>query len=69
LTLGRICLIHSQPDVTGTAVPQLASSVDPQDVSLQTALEALVDPVRRSILRQLDGIPDWSRACGLSICP
>jgi DNA-binding transcriptional ArsR family regulator len=37
---------------------------DPADVSLQDALEALSDPVRRSILRQLADSPDWSRACG-----
>ncbi len=36
----------------------------PRDVSLQDALAALVDPVRRAILRELDGIPDWTKACG-----
>lgn len=34
------------------------------DSDLQTALEVLGDPVRRSILRQLAGQPDWSMACG-----
>ena len=38
--------------------------VDPAEVSLQAALEALADPVRRSILRQLAASPDWTRACG-----
>lgn len=37
---------------------------DPREVSLQVALEALADPVRRMILRDLAGHPDWSRACG-----
>lgn len=37
---------------------------DPEAVSLQAALEALADPVRRSILRQLAASPEWSRACG-----
>jgi DNA-binding transcriptional ArsR family regulator len=40
------------------------SHTDPSDVSLQAALEALADPVRRSILQQLAGSPDWTRACG-----
>ncbi len=44
-----------------TAGPEHA---DPADVTLQEALEALADPVRRSILRQLAESPDWSRACG-----
>jgi DNA-binding transcriptional ArsR family regulator len=38
--------------------------VDPEDVPVQAALEALADPVRRSILRQLAADPDWTRACG-----
>jgi DNA-binding transcriptional ArsR family regulator len=38
--------------------------VDPEDVSLQTALHALADPVRRSIVRQLAASPDWMLACG-----
>jgi DNA-binding transcriptional ArsR family regulator len=36
----------------------------PDDVDLDTALSALADPVRRSILRQLASEPDWSRTCG-----
>src|SRR5215212_3927483 len=34
------------------------------DVPLQAALEAVGDPVRRHILRQLAGLPDWTLACG-----
>ena len=37
---------------------------DPKDVTLQEALEALADPVRRQILRTLASEPDFSRACG-----
>lgn len=37
---------------------------DPAEVSLQDALTAVADPVRRTILRALDGQPDWSKACG-----
>ncbi|MFI9328936.1 ArsR/SmtB family transcription factor [Kitasatospora sp. NPDC052868] len=36
----------------------------PTEVSLQDALDALGDPVRRTILRELAGAPDWTRACG-----
>ncbi|MGF7237439.1 MAG: ArsR/SmtB family transcription factor [Frankia sp.] len=38
--------------------------VDPDEVSLQEALEALADPVRRSILRTLADEADFTRACG-----
>lgn len=37
---------------------------DPAEVELQAALDALADPVRRTILRELAGTPDWTRACG-----
>jgi DNA-binding transcriptional ArsR family regulator len=37
---------------------------DPADVALQDALDALADPVRRSILRECSAEPDFSRACG-----
>ncbi|MFE3204724.1 ArsR/SmtB family transcription factor [Embleya sp. NPDC059237] len=33
-------------------------------MSLQDALDALSDPVRRAILRELAAAPDWERACG-----
>lgn len=36
----------------------------PRHVSLDTALDALADPIRRSIVRQLADGPDWTRACG-----
>jgi DNA-binding transcriptional ArsR family regulator len=38
--------------------------VHPDDVALQTALEAIRDPVRRHIVRQLAAVPDWTLACG-----
>jgi DNA-binding transcriptional ArsR family regulator len=31
---------------------------------LQVALDAVADPVRRSIIRQLAARPDWSITCG-----
>jgi len=37
---------------------------EPADVTLQQALEALSDPVRRSILREVSDEPDFTRACG-----
>ena len=36
----------------------------PSQVPLQDALNAVADPVRRAILRELAGQPDWTRACG-----
>lgn len=36
----------------------------PAEVPLQDALDAVADPVRRMILRELAGRPDWTRACG-----
>ncbi|MFE4371095.1 MULTISPECIES: ArsR/SmtB family transcription factor [unclassified Streptomyces] len=37
---------------------------DLEEVSLQAALDALSDPVRRSILRKCAGEPDFTWACG-----
>jgi DNA-binding transcriptional ArsR family regulator len=37
---------------------------DPDQVTLQSALDALADPVRRLIVKDLASAPDWSRACG-----
>jgi DNA-binding transcriptional ArsR family regulator len=36
----------------------------PDQGDLQVALDALADPVRRSIIRQLESRPDWSMSCG-----
>jgi DNA-binding transcriptional ArsR family regulator len=36
----------------------------PSEVSLQDALVAVADPVRRAIVKELAGNPDWTRACG-----
>jgi DNA-binding transcriptional ArsR family regulator len=38
--------------------------VHPRDVTLQEALDALSDPVRRSIVQTLATEPDFARACG-----
>ncbi|GAA2683068.1 ArsR/SmtB family transcription factor [Nonomuraea recticatena] len=34
------------------------------EASLQAALEALSDPIRRRIVRELAQVPEWSRPCG-----
>ncbi len=47
-----------------TAHAQAPTHVEPEAVSLQTALEALSDPVRRMILADLAQHPEWTRACG-----
>jgi DNA-binding transcriptional ArsR family regulator len=36
----------------------------PAEVSVQDALDALADPVRRAMVRTLADSPDWTRACG-----
>ena len=36
----------------------------PAEVSLQAALDALGDPIRRRIVRELAQAPDWARPCG-----
>ena len=34
------------------------------EVTLQLALEALADPVRRKVVRTLAELPDWTLPCG-----
>ncbi|MFF4953143.1 ArsR/SmtB family transcription factor [Streptomyces chattanoogensis] len=36
----------------------------PDDVPVLTALAALADPVRLTLVRELASSPEWSRACG-----
>ncbi|MEU0942625.1 transcriptional regulator [Streptomyces canus] len=36
----------------------------PDEVPVLTALAALADPVRLTLVRELAGSPEWSRACG-----
>ncbi|MFC0601965.1 ArsR/SmtB family transcription factor [Streptomyces palmae] len=36
----------------------------PDDVPVETALAALADPVRLSIVRELSTSEEWSRSCG-----
>ncbi|MEU9212242.1 transcriptional regulator [Streptomyces sp. NPDC048415] len=36
----------------------------PDDVPVPTALAALADPVRITLVRELAGSPAWSRSCG-----
>lgn len=44
--------------------PSFAQYPDPADLSLQDALDALADPVRRAIIRLIASEPDWTRPCG-----
>ncbi|WEO93534.1 ArsR family transcriptional regulator [Streptomyces sp. FXJ1.172] len=37
---------------------------DPRDVSVLTALSAVADPVRLTLIRELAGSADWTRSCG-----
>lgn len=48
----------------GTARSRGLRHVHPDSVSLQTVLDALGDPVRRTILHDLARHPDWTKACG-----
>jgi len=47
-----------------TARARTLTHVHPAQVPLQAALDALEDPVRRMIVRELASQPDWTRACG-----
>ncbi|NIH79989.1 ArsR/SmtB family transcription factor [Amycolatopsis viridis] len=49
---------------SNTARARGLTHADPKDVSLQDALTAVADPVRRAILRELAGVPDWTKTCG-----
>ncbi|MET7654964.1 transcriptional regulator [Streptomyces sp. NPDC005486] len=37
---------------------------DPEEVSVLTALSAVSDPVRITLIRELAGSADWTRSCG-----
>ncbi|HWE89630.1 MAG TPA: hypothetical protein VG317_09230, partial [Pseudonocardiaceae bacterium] len=56
----------SQQDVRGelSARARTLTHRHPDEVTLQEALDAVADPVRRLILRELAATPDWTRACG-----
>ncbi|MEV6875847.1 transcriptional regulator [Amycolatopsis sp. NPDC051128] len=49
---------------SNTARARGLTHVLPAEVSLQDALAAVADPVRRSILRELAAVPEWTKACG-----
>jgi DNA-binding transcriptional ArsR family regulator len=51
-------------DAPRSARARNLTHVSPAEVTVQDALEALADPVRRSIVRTLANSPDWARACG-----
>jgi DNA-binding transcriptional ArsR family regulator len=45
------------------------SPISADDQQFQAALEVLVDPVRRSLIRQLAAEPDWALSCGMFDLP
>ncbi|MGK5638759.1 ArsR/SmtB family transcription factor [Streptomyces sp. URMC 126] len=54
-----------EPDTAPTAHHRAAPvHTDPADVPLETALLALADPVRRTLVRELAAAGDWERQCG-----
>lgn len=52
---------QKRPQTAGMRAAGLVN-VHPEEVGLQVVLEALADPVRRSILRQLAKRTDWTHA-------
>jgi DNA-binding transcriptional ArsR family regulator len=44
-------------------------NIHPSDVTLQSALDAVADPLRRKILRELSTEPDFTQACGSIVLP
>lgn len=55
---------NTLPGDGNTARARSLTHVPPAEVPLQVALDAVADQVRRMILRELAGQPDWTRACG-----
>ncbi|MGI5377353.1 ArsR/SmtB family transcription factor [Streptomyces sp. CA-251387] len=49
---------------TGTSHRVAPEHTHPDDVSVQTALAALADPVRLALVRELAASEVWSRSCG-----
>ena len=49
---------------TSTSHRAAPEHTHPDDVSVQTALAALADPVRLTLVRELASSTDWSRSCG-----
>ncbi|MFE2421804.1 ArsR/SmtB family transcription factor [Streptomyces hokutonensis] len=48
----------------GTSHRAAPEHTHPDGVPVQTALAALADPVRITLVRELAGSADWSRSCG-----
>ncbi|GAA0914529.1 ArsR/SmtB family transcription factor [Nonomuraea longicatena] len=51
-------------DRVGSTKGPAISHTPPAETSLQAALGALADPVRRGIVRRLAAVPDWTLPCG-----
>lgn len=54
---------NTEPAPTSARARNLTHAV-PAEVSLQEALDALADPVRRLMVRTLAEAPEWTKACG-----
>jgi DNA-binding transcriptional ArsR family regulator len=55
---------QSRPPRTDPSAARIPFTAHPDDVSLQSALDALADPVRRKVIRRLAEEPEWSLPCG-----
>lgn len=44
--------------------PSAPEHIHPREVALATALAALADPVRLTLVRELAAAEDWERPCG-----
>ncbi|MEY9845423.1 DNA-binding transcriptional ArsR family regulator [Streptacidiphilus sp. BW17] len=57
-------MAQTEDRVAGASHRAAPVHADLVEVSLETALLALADPIRRTLVRTLAGVPDWERACG-----
>ncbi|MFI1565025.1 ArsR/SmtB family transcription factor [Streptomyces sp. NPDC020490] len=55
---------HGVAQRTTTGHRAAPEHTHPDDVSVQTALAALADPVRLTLVRELAESAEWSRSCG-----
>jgi DNA-binding transcriptional ArsR family regulator len=56
--------MSAKSPVPGSPRAKSLDHADPAEVALQDALEALADPMRRSIVRALSLEPDFTQPCG-----
>jgi DNA-binding transcriptional ArsR family regulator len=56
---------HYTDDLPEATKARAIGHTSPAETSLQAALAALGDPVRRRIVRRLASSPDWALPCGI----